>query len=133
MEGLVTARSGWDVGRTVAAIRDEVQRRGIGVVALIDHAAAARRAGLELPDTQVLIFGDPHAGTPLMRARPEIALDLPPRIMVRDDGQSGCLVTWSDPTWLADRYDLPADDLAPLRAPSGIVTAALGAGGSVPA
>jgi uncharacterized protein (DUF302 family) len=125
MQGVVTTRSRVDVGQTIAAIRAEVQRRGVDIIAVVDHAAAARRAGLDLPDTQVLIFGDPHAGTPLMQTRPEIAVDLPLRVMVRDDGQPGSLVTWLDPTYLAERYDLPSDHLAALKAPAGIVSAAL--------
>jgi len=130
MQGVVTTRSTVDVGQTVAAIRAELQRRGVGVIAVVDHASAARRAGLDLPDTQVLIFGDPHAGTPLMQIRPEVAVDLPLRVMVRDDGQPGSLVTWLDPTYLAERYELPSDQLAPLKAPASIVTAALARGGT---
>jgi uncharacterized protein (DUF302 family) len=125
VNGLVTVRSSRDVGSAMAAIRAEVERRGAMVVAVVDHAAAARKAGQELPDTQVIIFGDPAAGTPLMRAAPEVAVDLPLRIMVRAEGD-GSVVTWQDPAYLADRYGLAADQLKPLKAPAAIVEAALG-------
>ncbi|MFG1653316.1 DUF302 domain-containing protein [Micromonospora sp. NPDC049275] len=122
-DGLVTRRSARDVGETVAALRAEAERAGAAVAAVVDHAAAARKVGLSMPDTQVVIFGNPQAGTPLMQAHPEIAIDLPMRIMVRDDGQPGSLVTWQDPAYLAERYGLGGDQLAPLKAPATIASA----------
>ncbi|GAB3336122.1 DUF302 domain-containing protein [Micromonospora halotolerans] len=122
-DGLVTRRSARDVGETVSALRAEAERVGAAVAAVVDHAAAARKAGLSMPDTQVIIFGNPQAGTPLMQARPEIAIDLPMRLMVRDDGQPGSLVTWQDPAYLARRYGLGEDQLAALNAPAKIASA----------
>jgi uncharacterized protein (DUF302 family) len=115
------------VAGTVAVLRDEIESRGASVVAVVDHAAAARAVGLEMPDTQVLIFGNPRAGTPLMLAAPDIALDLPLRVLVRDDGDPGSLVAWQEPDFVADRFGLPADVTAraPLRAVAAIVAAAL--------
>ncbi|MEV5206587.1 DUF302 domain-containing protein [Micromonospora sp. NPDC053740] len=122
-DGLVTRRSARDVGETISALRAEAERVGAAVVAVVDHAAAAGKAGLSMPDTQVIIFGNPQAGTPLMQARPEIAIDLPMRVMVRDDGQPGSLITWQDPAYLAQRYGLGEDQLAPLNAPAKIASA----------
>src|SRR5258707_851445 len=79
------------------ALRAEVEQHGGVVVAVIDHAAAAQAVGLTLPATQVIIFGNPRAGTSLMQAVPETAIDLPLRILVRADGQPGSLVSWQDP------------------------------------
>ncbi|SCF25340.1 DUF302 domain-containing protein [Micromonospora mirobrigensis] len=121
--GLVTRRSTHDVGKTVSLLRTEAERVGASVVAVVDHAAAAHTAGLSLPDTQVIIFGNPQAGTPLMQAHPDIAIDLPMRLMVRDDGQPGALVSWQDPAYLAERYGLDADQLVPLNAPAKIASA----------
>lgn len=61
-----------------------------------------------------------------MLARPEIAIDLPMRLMVRDDGQPGALITWQDPAYLAQRYGLGADQLAPLNAPATVASAVEG-------
>jgi uncharacterized protein (DUF302 family) len=63
-DGLVTRRSARAVGETVSALRAEAERAGAAVAVVVDHAAAARKAGLDLPDTQVLIFGNPQAGAP---------------------------------------------------------------------
>jgi uncharacterized protein (DUF302 family) len=109
----------------VAAIRDEAERRGATVVAVIDHAAAAHAAGLVMPATQVVIFGNPRAGTPLMQARPDIAIDLPLRILVRADGRPGSSVSWQDPAHVAQRFGLHDDQLTPLATPAAVVAAVL--------
>ncbi|WP_203918637.1 DUF302 domain-containing protein [Rugosimonospora africana] len=121
----MTRRSERGVPETVAAIRSQAEQHGAKVIAVVDHAAAAQAAGMSMPATQVIIFGNPKAGTPLMQAVPEVAIDLPLRVMVRDDGQPGSLVTWQDPAYVGDRYDLPDDQLTPLAAPEHLIAAAL--------
>lgn len=76
--GSVTAT----VDRVIAALG----RRGITVFARIDHAAGARKAGLQLADEEVLIFGDPRAGTLLMQADATVGYELPLRLLVWDAG-----------------------------------------------
>jgi len=75
---------------------------------LLDHAAAARGVDLELPPEEVLIFGSPRAGTPLMQRDPRIGYELPLRILVADDG-GHTVVTYLNPSSLADRFGIPAD------------------------
>ncbi|RWA53434.1 hypothetical protein AU476_14045 [Cupriavidus sp. UYMSc13B] len=62
--------------------------KGMTIFARIDHAEAARNVGLAMPPTQVLIYGNAKRGTPLMLAAPGVALDLPLRVLVRDDCQA---------------------------------------------
>jgi len=123
--GLVTRRSAQGVQETVAAIRDQAEQRGASVVAVFDHAAAAEAVGLTLPATQVIIFGNPKVGTPLMQATPEIAIDLPLRVLIRDDGRPGSLVTWQDPAYVRDRFGLHDEQLTPLTTPGTLVAAVL--------
>jgi uncharacterized protein (DUF302 family) len=123
--GLVTRRSAQGVPETVAAIRDQAEQQGAAVVAVIDHAAAAQAVGLTLPATQVIVFGNPKAGTPLMQAAPEVAIDLPLRVLVRDDGQPGSLVSWQDPAYVRDRFGLHDEQLTPLATPGTLVAAVL--------
>jgi uncharacterized protein (DUF302 family) len=125
MTGLVTKRSAHDVAETISAIHAEAERRGATVVAVVDHAALARKAGLTMPETQVIIFGSPRAGTPLMQVSPDIAIDLPLRIMVRDDGRPGALVSWQDPAYVGQRYGLGEEQLTPLNVPAAVAAAAL--------
>ena len=125
MNGLMTRRSTRGVAETVAAIRGQAQQQGANIVAVIDHAADAQAEGLTMPDTQVIIFGNPKAGTPMMQAVPEVAIDLPLRVLVRDDGQPGSVVTWQDPAYVGDRFGLHGDQLQPLATPQALVDAAL--------
>ena len=83
---LVTASSPHSVRATVERVLAALENRGVHVFARIDHAAGARAAGLELPDEEVVIFGDPRAGTPLMQRDPRVGYELPLRLLVWDEG-----------------------------------------------
>jgi uncharacterized protein (DUF302 family) len=87
--------------RLVAAIDD----RGLTVFARVDHAAAAREAGMELAAEEVVLFGNPRAGTPLMQTDPRVGVELPLRILIWEDGE-GALLGHRDPRELAREYDL---------------------------
>jgi uncharacterized protein (DUF302 family) len=69
---------------TLEAVRKAIDKAGMKVFAEIDHAGAARESGLSMPETRVLIYGNPKAGTPVMLDTPITALDLPLRILVRE-------------------------------------------------
>jgi len=88
--------------RIVAILKD----KGVGVAARIDHAAAAKAAGLSLPDTQVILFGNPRLGTPLMVANPEIAIDLPMRMLVWQAADGKVLVGYTPPSDLLAKHGL---------------------------
>lgn len=101
----VTTTSPYSVDQTVARLRAAIERRGITVFAQVDHAAAARRAGLELADEQVLIFGDPRAGTLLMQDDARVGYELPLRLLVWSDGAT-TMIGHGPPAELGGRYDL---------------------------
>jgi uncharacterized protein (DUF302 family) len=82
----------------------ELARKGMTVLARIDHAAAADAVGLALQPTEALIFGNPHGGTPLMQASQTIGLDLPLRVLVWQDAGRDTWLTYNDPRWLARRH-----------------------------
>ena len=98
--GTVTKTTAGSVDEVVDRLVALVDARDMTVFAVIDHAGEARRHGLELRDTKVVIFGSPIAGTPVMAAWPLTALDLPLRVLVwDDDGQTR--VSYTDPAALA--------------------------------
>lgn len=103
---LTTVESPYSVAETVGRIEAILKQRGIGLAARIDHAAAARAAGLELPDTQVLLFGNPKLGTPLISANPEIAIELPMRLLVWQTSDGTVLIGYVPPSGLLQRYEL---------------------------
>jgi uncharacterized protein (DUF302 family) len=107
---LVTKLSPLSVEDSVARLSDVLSAKGVRLFAVIDHSGEAEKAGLELRDTKVVIFGAPQAGTPVMQAVPFAALDLPLKVLVWDDeGQTK--LTYTAPAALAARYGL-SDELA---------------------
>ena len=107
-EGVVTRSSRYGFTETLDRLESALQRRQLEIFARFDHSGAARRVGLSMPDTQVVVLGSPKAGTPLMLASPSVALELPLRILVADEG-GRAIVTYLSPASLADRFGIPAD------------------------
>jgi uncharacterized protein (DUF302 family) len=105
---------------TVQRLRAALTARGISVLGHVDHAAGARAVGLELPDEQVLIFGNPQAGTPLMQEDPTIGYELPLRMLIWDAGGQ-TMIGYRPPTELDREYAVPGhaqvlDNMAGLMA-----------------
>jgi uncharacterized protein (DUF302 family) len=106
--GVITKVSPFSVAETVSRLVTLVTSKGMKVFAVIDHSGEAANIGSELRDTKVVIFGSPQAGTPVMRAAPLAALDLPLKVLVWADG-SETKVSYTAPGALAARYDLTPD------------------------
>ena len=113
---LETVRSAFTVDETVARIERAVTSAGMKVFARIDQAAEARNVGLQMRPAVVILFGSPKAGTPLMVARPTVAIDLPLKALVWEDDRGATWLTFNTPTLLVRRHALDAalaDRLAP--------------------
>jgi uncharacterized protein (DUF302 family) len=108
VNGVVTRRSAHGFADTLARLDSALEGRQLEVFARFDHSGAARRVGLSIPDTQVVVFGNPKSGTPLMLASPLVALDLPLRVLVSDDG-GDTMLSYLSPQYLAERYGIPSD------------------------
>ena len=115
-EGLIVRASRHEPKETMDRLAAAVSARGATVVARIDHAAAAAAVGLALPPTEVLVFGNPRAGTPLMQAAQTIGIDLPLRALVWRDGSGVTRVGYNDPRWLARRHGAEVGAEAILKA-----------------
>jgi uncharacterized protein (DUF302 family) len=121
--GVLSKPTSGSVDATVDRLTDLVAAHGMTVFVVIDHSGEAKRNGLDLRDTKVVIFGSPTAGTPVMQAAPLSALDLPLKVLVwDDDGQT--TVSYLDPDALARRHHLSAE-LASRLAGIGPLTDAL--------
>jgi uncharacterized protein (DUF302 family) len=105
----------------VSRLIEAIASRGLTVFGLIDHAAMASEAGLELPAEEVVLFGNPRAGTPLMQSDPMVGVELPLRMLVWED-PDGTLLGYNDPLELARRYDL-GQHRATLETMSGLLAA----------
>jgi uncharacterized protein (DUF302 family) len=93
----------------VERVKSILQSKGITLFALVDHSGEAERVGLKMPPTRLLIFGSPKAGTPLMLAAPSIAIDLPLKILVWQDGQGKVWLSYNSPEYLKERHGVPAE------------------------
>jgi uncharacterized protein (DUF302 family) len=107
--GIMTIPSHHSVEQTVQKLEEILQAKGVKLFALIDHSGEAERAGMQLPPTKVLIFGNPKAGTPLMIASPSIAIDLPLKVLVREDDRGKVWISYNTPAYLQARHSLPPD------------------------
>ena len=90
---------------TVNQLLAAITGRGLSVFAQFDHAAGAREVDMELDPEMVVVFGNPRAGTPLMRDDPRIGIELPLRIVVWS-GDDATMIGYNDPRGLADTYDV---------------------------
>ncbi len=97
------SRSSW--ADTRKALLDAIERRGLTVFARIDHAAGARAAGLELADEEVVLFGSPQSGTPLMQDDRRIGIELPLRMLLWREGED-VLLGYNDPRELTEAYQV---------------------------
>ena len=110
-DGLVTVPSSHGVDETFNRLRGAIEEKEpLSVIATVDHAANARGAGMELPPTRLLIFGNPNLGTPLMRSSRTVGIDLPQKFLVWEDEQGQVFITYNDPAYLARRHDLRNQD-----------------------
>jgi uncharacterized protein (DUF302 family) len=108
----VTVPSAHPHGETVERFKALLAKKGIRLFAQIDHAAEAKQVGLTLRPTQVLIFGNPKAGTPLMQSKQTIGLDLPLRALIWEDEQGKVWLTYTRVATLAQRHQVPDRDEA---------------------
>jgi len=108
-KGIIDKLSNHSVDQTVEKLKDILQSKGVTLFALIDHSGEAEKAGMKMRPTKLLIFGSPKAGTPLMLAAPSIAIDLPLKILVWEDGQGNVWISYNSPEYLKERHALPQD------------------------
>jgi len=107
---LVTLPSAHRVDETVERFKSLLDQKKIQVFAHIDHAAGAKKVGLPLRPMQVLIFGNPQAGTPLLQSQPTIGLDLPLRVLVWEDEAGKVWLTYRRPELLAKQHHVTDRD-----------------------
>jgi uncharacterized protein (DUF302 family) len=124
-DGLAISASNYSPKETMARLAAAVTDRGMTVLARIDHAAAAGKAGMELRPTEVLIFGNPKAGTPLMQVAQTMGIDLPLKALVWQDDNGKTWLAYNDPKWLARRHHADADADPILGAMTAVLAAAV--------
>ena len=107
--GLIRIASPGSVPETVQRLEEILRSKGMTIFALIDHSGEAAKVGLKMHPTQVLIFGSPKGGTPVMVAAPSVAIDLPLKALVAEDDQGKVWITYNTPEYLQQRHGIPDD------------------------
>jgi uncharacterized protein (DUF302 family) len=112
-QGVVTRPVAGPAADALERLLGMLKSRGIKIFAVIDHSGEAASVGQHLPDTKLVIFGNPAAGTALMQAAPLVALDLPLKILIWERDHQAFL-SYNEAAYLAERYGLPTEQSAVL-------------------
>jgi len=110
-KGLIHLPSKFSVPETLDRLTKILESKGIRIFARVDHSGEAERVGLKMNPTQLLIFGNPKGGTPVMLAAPASAIDLPLKALSWQDGRGKVWLSYNDPQYLRDRYELTDDNI----------------------
>lgn len=108
-DGLITLASNHPVKATMDRLEAALRDKGITLFARIDHAAGAASVDMPLRPTELIIFGNPKSGTPLMQARQSIGIDLPLKMLGWQDAAGKVWLAYNDPAWLARRHGLGSE------------------------
>jgi uncharacterized protein (DUF302 family) len=106
---LVTKPSKYSVPETIDRIERAITAKGMQIFTRIDHGAEAKKVGLAMRPTELLIFGNPKGGTALMVARPTAAIDLPMKVLAWEDADGKVWLTYNSPQLLQERHNVPAE------------------------
>jgi uncharacterized protein (DUF302 family) len=121
--GIVTLASSVDVDQLLRRVVVQIEKLGLELFAVIDHSGDAEDAGLAMPDTKLVIFGNPKVGTPLILAHPLIALDLPLKLLLWETSDEEVFVGYNAPSYLAERHGLSAPEADSIRVVEAIARA----------
>jgi uncharacterized protein (DUF302 family) len=105
--GLIHLKSPYSVPETLKRLESVLQGRNLTVFARVDHSGEAEKAGLKMRPTQLIVFGSPQAGTPLMVASPTLAIDLPLKALAWEDVDGQVWLTYNSPEYLKQRHKVP--------------------------
>jgi len=123
-QGIIRTASTHSVDETVDQLKNILQSRGVSLFALIDHSGEAKKVGMRMPPTKLLIFGKPEAGTPVMIAVPSSAIDLPLKILVSEDSAGKVWISYNSPQYLQQRHGIPPELLSNIAVVEALATKA---------
>ncbi len=104
--GVISHQASDPVVEVLARVVEQLEARGLEVFAVIDHSGEAAAVGLSMPETKLVIFGNPKGGTPIMVAHPLVALDLPLKLLIWETDDHRTFVSYNAPSYLGERYGL---------------------------
>jgi uncharacterized protein (DUF302 family) len=123
--GMIHISSPYPFGETFKRVESLLQEKGLKIFCVIDHSGEAEKAGLQMHPTQVILFGSPKGGTPLMVASPTLAIDLPLKALIWEDAGGKVWVSYNNPEYLQQRHNVPADLIKNISGPGQLLQAAV--------
>jgi uncharacterized protein (DUF302 family) len=109
-DGLINVQSAFSVKETTDRLENILNKKGMTIFNQINHSDAARKVGVELRETRLIIFGNPKVGSPLMQCQQSVAIDLPQKAIIWEDDQSKVWISYNDPGYLKKRHDITSCD-----------------------
>ena len=123
--GVITLASHYSVTETLNRLENSLRSKGATIFARIDQKAEAEKAGLRMDPFELLIFGNPKAGTPLMTAQPLCGIDLPLKATAWQDREGNVSLSYNSFSYLQNRFQLSDELMKPLSAIEGLLKAAV--------
>lgn len=105
-DGLVSIKSNYTTEQTADRLAGIFTNKGMTIFSRVKHSKSAALVGVELRPTELLIFGNPKVGSPLMKCSQSVAIDLPLKALVWQDDKSNVWISYNDPSYLTKRHDI---------------------------
>ena len=109
-DGMINVRSSFNVAETADRLEAVLQQKGMKLLNRIAHSAGANQIGIELRDTELLIFGNPKVGSPLMKCQQTVAIDLPQKALIWQDENANVWISYNNPLYLKQRHNISGCD-----------------------
>jgi len=122
---MVHLHSPHTVPETLRRLESLLQAKGVNIFARVDHSGEAEKVGLKMRPAQLLIFGSPKAGTPLMVASPTLAIDLPLKALAWEDADGAVWLSYNSPEYLQQRHNIPGDLIGNIAGPCALLKKAV--------
>jgi uncharacterized protein (DUF302 family) len=105
-DGVIDVQSAYTVKETADRMESILKEKGMTVFNRLNHSEGADKVGVELRDTELIIFGNPKVGSPLMECRQSVAIDLPQKALIWEDDKGNVYISYNDPKYLVKRHNI---------------------------
>lgn len=105
-EGMLDVKSSFGVKETADRLESVLKEKGMTIFNRVNHSEAAKKAGVELRETELIIFGNPNVGSPLMKCQQSVAIDLPQKALIWEDSEGNTWISYNNPEYLKKRHNI---------------------------
>jgi uncharacterized protein (DUF302 family) len=105
-DGVINVESSFDVRETADRLEDILNQKGMTIFNRVKHSEGAGKVGIELRETELIIFGNSKVGSPLMKCQQSVAIDLPQKALIWEDDESKVWISYNDPRYLEKRHNI---------------------------